>query len=96
MVYLCFLSAQKAAMPMTTATATTAAIIATSVVMNGASAACVSSAAVGSIGSGVVGSIGSGATSSNCVDVGVVNSGSIDAEGDGASTTAMAVSAYEP
>ena len=51
-VYFClrFLSAQKATMPMTDATAT-AAMIATSVVIKGVS--------VGSVGSGVVSSVGS-------------------------------------
>jgi hypothetical protein len=76
-----FLNIQKAAMPMMQATATTA-IIAMSVLISGASTASVTSGSVG------VGSVGPGATSSNLVGAGVAGcSGSIAADGDGASST---------
>lgn len=68
--YLRFLSAQKLTKPITQDTATTA-IIATSVVMNGASD---TSVVVGSVGSDVVGA-------------GVADSGSKNCAADGASVT---------
>ena len=70
MVYLRFLSAQKLTMPMMLAT-TTAAIMATSVVMKGASAGSVGSGSVGS------GSVGSGSVASGSVGSGSVSSGSV-------------------
>ena len=85
-------------MPMMQATAT-AAIIAISVVMNGASAGSVGSGSVGSgvVGSGVVGSgvVGSGVVGVGSAGVGVVGSGSICCAADGASSTNMAVDAEE-
>ena len=81
MVYFRFLSAQKLTTPMTQATAT-AASMAISVVMNGAS--------VGSVGSG---SVGSGVVGSGVVGSGVVGSGSIDCVGDNGSFTFMYVDA---
>ena len=71
MVYFRFLSAQKLTTPMMQATAT-AASIAISVVMNGASATSAASAGSGSVGSGVV---GSGSVGSGSVGSGVVGSG---------------------
>ena len=77
----------------------TAAMIAISVVMKGASTGSVGSGVVGSgsVGSGVVGSgsVGSGVVGSGSVGSGVVGSGSIDPAGDGASVTPKAVSTYE-
>jgi hypothetical protein len=95
LVYFRFLSSQKLAMPMMQAM-TTAAIIATSVVMNGASVGSVGSGSVGSgsvgsgsVGSGSVGSgsVGSGSVGSGSVGSGSVGSGSIGCAGDGAGPT---------
>ena len=75
-VYFRFLSAQYATMPMT-ATTTTAAMMAISVVIKGASAGCSGSVGSGSVGSDSVGSgsVGSGSVGS-VGSVGSAGSGS--------------------
>ena len=95
LVYFRFRNAQKLTTPMAQAIAT-AAIMAISVVMNGASA--VGSVGSGSVGSGVVGSgvVGSGVVGVGSVGAGAVGcSGSIAAAGDGASVTPKYVVASE-
>jgi hypothetical protein len=91
--YFRFLSVQNAAMPMMQATAT-AASIAISVLISGASAVVVGSVGSGVVGSGVVGSgvvgsgsVGVGSVCVGCVGAGAAGSGSIVAAGVGAGST---------